>query len=90
MHKIIHNKEILDLAHHNTLFSQALSFIPRPVFQKLEHKHKTGRSSRGFGFKEQFTVMAFIQLIRFHLAQSKLQSHAISLLSVLASLASYP
>jgi hypothetical protein len=36
--------------------------IPRHVFQKLEHKHKTGRSSRKFGFKEQFTVMAFIQL----------------------------
>jgi hypothetical protein len=28
----------------------------------LEAKHKTGRSSRKFGFKEQFTVMAFIQL----------------------------
>jgi len=55
-------KEILDLAHHNTLFSQTLSFIPRHVFQKLEHQHKTGRSSRRFGFKEQFTVMAFIQL----------------------------
>ena len=55
-------QEILDLSHHNTLFSQTLSFIPRHVFQKLEHRHKTGRSSRKFGFKEQFTVMAFIQL----------------------------
>jgi IS4 transposase len=55
-------KEILDLAHNNTLFSQALSLIPRHVFQKLERRHKTGRSSRRFGFKEQFTVMAFIQL----------------------------
>jgi hypothetical protein len=55
-------KEILDMAHHNTLFSQTLSLIPRHVFQKLEHRHKTGRSSRKFGFKEQFTVMAFIQL----------------------------
>ena len=50
------------MAHHNTLFSQTLSFIPRHVFQKLEHRHKTGRASRRFGFKEQFTVMAFIQL----------------------------
>ena len=50
------------MSHHNTLFSQTLSLIPRHVFQKLERKHKTGRSSRKFGFKEQFTVMAFIQL----------------------------
>jgi hypothetical protein len=50
------------MAHHNTLFSQTLSLIPRHVFQKLEHRHKTGRSSRKFGFKEQFTAMAFIQL----------------------------
>ena len=50
------------MSHHNTLFSQTLSLIPRHVFQKLEQRHKTGRSSRKFGFKEQFTVMAFIQL----------------------------
>jgi hypothetical protein len=50
------------MAHHTTLFSQTLSLIPRHVFQKLEHRHKTGRSSRRFGFKEQFTVMAFIHL----------------------------
>jgi hypothetical protein len=56
------HKEILDLSHHTTLFSQTLSLIPRHVFQKLENRHKTGRSSRRFGFKEQFTVMAFIQL----------------------------
>ncbi|WP_371928042.1 hypothetical protein [Moraxella sp. FZLJ2109] len=29
-----------------------LSLIPRHVFQKLEARHKTGRSSRQFGFKE--------------------------------------
>jgi hypothetical protein len=58
----MHTKEILNMAHHNTLFSQTLSLIPRHIFQKLEHRHKTGRSSRKFGFKEQFTVMAFIQL----------------------------
>lgn len=37
-------------------------FNPRHVFQKLAQRHKTGRASRKFGFKEQFTVMAFIQL----------------------------
>jgi len=62
LHKPSLHKEILDLSHHTTLFSQTLSFIPRHVFQKLEHRHKTGRASRQFGFKEQFTVMAFIQL----------------------------
>jgi hypothetical protein len=55
-------KEILNMAHVTTLFSQTLSMIPRHVFQKLEERYKTGRSSRKFGFKEQFTVMAFIQL----------------------------
>jgi len=60
--KSLHTKEILNMAHHNTLFSQMLSLIPRHIFQKLEHRHKTGRASRKFGFKEQFTVMAFIQL----------------------------
>ena len=55
-------KEILNMSHTTTLFSQALSLIPRHVFQKLEARHKTGRFSRQFGFKEQFTVMAFIQL----------------------------
>jgi hypothetical protein len=55
-------KEIFNMTMHNTLLSQTLSFIPRYVFQKLEHKHKTGRASRKFGFKEQFTVMAFIHL----------------------------
>ena len=50
------------MSHHNALFSQTLSLIPGHVFQKLERRHKTGRSSRKFGFREQFTVMAFIQL----------------------------
>jgi len=62
LHKPLHAKEILNMSHHTTLFSQTLSLIPRHVFQKLENRHKTGRSSRRFGFKEQFTVMAFIQL----------------------------
>ncbi len=50
------------MAYCNTLLSQTLALIPRHVFQKLENRHRTGRSSRKFGFKEQFTVMAFIQL----------------------------
>ncbi|SBV92063.1 transposase [uncultured delta proteobacterium] len=62
LHNPLQPKEILNMSHHNTLFSQMLSLIPRHVFQKLEARHKTGRSSRQFGFKEQFTVMAFIQL----------------------------
>jgi hypothetical protein len=60
--KLLQTKEILNMSHHNTLFYQMLSLIPRHVFQKLELRHKTGRSSRRFGFKEQFTTMAFIQL----------------------------
>ena len=58
----MHIKEILNMGHHTTLFSQTLSLIPRHVFHQLENRHKAGRSSRRFGFKEQFTVMAFIQL----------------------------
>jgi len=50
------------MSHHNNLLSQTLSLVPRHIFRKLENRHKTGRSSRKFGFKEQFTVMAFIQL----------------------------
>lgn len=55
-------KEILDLAHHNTLLSQLLSLIPGHVFQSLADKHQCGRSSRCFGFKQQFVIMAFIHL----------------------------
>ncbi len=50
------------MCHHNTLFSQTLQFIHRHVFQKLERRHKTGRFSRKFRFKGQYTAMAFIQL----------------------------
>ena len=60
--KQLSHKEILDMSFCSTLFSQTLAFVPRHIFQKLERRHKTGRSSRKFGFKEQFTVMAFIQL----------------------------
>lgn len=47
------HKEILDLRHHTTLFFQTLSLIPGHIFQQLEHRHKTGRASLKFGFKEQ-------------------------------------
>ena len=57
----LHSKDILNMSHHDTLLSQTLSLVPRHVFQKLENRHKTGRYSHKFGFKEQFTVMAFIQ-----------------------------
>jgi len=55
-------KEILDMAHSNTLFAQILSLIPRHEIKFLEDKYKCGRSSRQFGFKQQLTVMIFIQL----------------------------
>ncbi|WP_029461114.1 DUF4372 domain-containing protein [Solidesulfovibrio alcoholivorans] len=58
----LRSKDISDISHHNTLLSQALSLVPRHFLQKLEARHKTGRSSRKFGFKEQLTVMACIQL----------------------------
>lgn len=62
LRKPLQTKEILNMSYHNNLLSQTLSLIPRHVFQKLQARHKTGRASRQFGFKEQFTVMAFIQL----------------------------
>jgi hypothetical protein len=62
LYNLLQLKEILNMAYHNTLFSQMLSLIPGQIFGKLERKHKTGRSSRQFGFKEQFTALAFIQL----------------------------
>ena len=50
------------MPHYNTLLSQMLALVPRYVFQKLERRHQTSRSPRKLGFKEQFTIMAFIQL----------------------------
>ena len=47
LHKLLPHKGILGLSHHNTLFSQTLSLIPRHLFQKLENRHKTGRSLTG-------------------------------------------
>lgn len=62
LHNVLPHKAILDLSHHAALFSRTLSLIPGHVFQKLERRHKTGRSSRKSGFNEQFTAMVFIQL----------------------------
>ena len=53
--------ESLDVAHRTTLFRE-LQLIPGHVFEKLERRHKVGRASRKFGFKEQFTVIAFFML----------------------------
>ena len=50
------------MSFNSTLFSNTLAQIPRHIFQKLERRHKVGRSSRKFGFKEQFTFLAFFQL----------------------------
>lgn len=80
VHKTLTPLEILNMAHINTLFAQTLSLIPRHVFQKLEKRHKTGRCSRKFGFKEQFTFMAFVQL-----AACASLRHAIRCLETLGS-----
>ena len=51
------------MAHRTTLFGELQRLIPGHVFEKLERKYKVGRASRKFGFKEQFTVIAFFQLV---------------------------
>ena len=50
------------MSHVTTPFNEILHLIPRHVFQKLERRHACGRKSRQFGFREQFTVMAFVML----------------------------
>lgn len=50
------------MSHVTTPFGEILHLIPRHVFQKLEKRHACGRKSRKFGFREQFTVMAFVML----------------------------
>lgn len=50
------------MSHTTTPFGEILQLIPRHIFQKLEKRHACGRKSRKFGFKEQFTVMAFVML----------------------------
>ncbi len=50
------------MSHATTPFSEILQLIPRHVFQKLEKRYACGRSTRKFGFKEQFSFMAFFML----------------------------
>ena len=50
------------MAHHNTICSQLLSWIPGHVFQRLDRKYSYGRTPRKLGFKQHFFIMAFIHL----------------------------
>jgi len=55
-------KEILDVAHANTILHQLLHLIPGHVFAKLEKEHITVRAPRVLSLWAQFVVLAFIQL----------------------------
>jgi hypothetical protein len=50
------------LAHHNTVFSQLLKFVPRHEFETLANKHHSGRSFRTASRWSQFVTMAMAQL----------------------------
>jgi len=50
------------LAHHNTVFSQLLKFIPRHEFETLANRHHSGRSFRTASRWSQFVTMAMAQL----------------------------
>jgi len=50
------------LAHHNTVFSQLLKFIPRHEFETLAKRHHSGRSFRTASRWSQFVTMAMAQL----------------------------
>jgi len=50
------------LAHHNTVFSQLLKFIPRHEFESLAKQHHSGRSFRTASRWSQFVTMAMAQL----------------------------
>jgi hypothetical protein len=58
----LHKKEILGVAHANTVFHQVLSLIPRYEFEALARKHITGRRSRVFSRWNQFACLLFIHL----------------------------
>lgn len=58
----LHKKEILDMAHANTIFHQVLSLIPRYEFEVLAREHSTGRRSRTFSRWNQFACLLFIHL----------------------------
>ncbi len=53
-------KEILDMAHANTIFHQVLSLVPRSEFEALARKYSTGRSFRVFSRWNQFACLFFI------------------------------
>ena len=50
------------MAHHNTVFSQLLKFIPRHEFEALANRHHSGRSFRTASRWSQFVTMAMAQL----------------------------
>ncbi len=55
-------KEIEALAHHNTVFSQLLRYIPRHEFETLANRHHAGRSFRTASRWSPFVTMAIAQL----------------------------
>ncbi len=54
------------MAHHNTVFSQLLRFIPRHEFETLANRHHSGRSFRTASRWSQFVTMAMAQLAGRH------------------------
>jgi len=50
------------LAHHNTVFSQLLKYIPRHEFETLANRHHSGRAFRTASRWSQFVTMAMAQL----------------------------
>ncbi len=50
------------MAHHNTVFSQLLKFIPRHEFETLAKQHHTGRSFRTASRWSQFVSLSMAQL----------------------------
>ncbi len=62
------------MADNATLFKRTLSLIPPSIFYKLEKKYETGRSSRKFGFSQQFIFLAFLQLASFVSMRSTLEN----------------
>ena len=50
------------MAHHNTVFAQMLTFIPRHEFESLAHQYHSGRRLRKMTRWTQFVAMATAQL----------------------------
>ena len=50
------------MAHHNTVFSQLLKYIPRHEFETLANRHHSGRSFRTASRWSQFVTLAMAQL----------------------------